>query len=843
MTADARATQARSARSMPLALRLAWRDWRSGELRLLLASIVVAVASVTAISLFVDRLQSALIEQSATFLAADRVLSGSNPAPEEVRAAAAELGLQQAETVTFATMLYTGEENNLLASVKAVSADYPLRGVLRVSDEPFGPDDVSFDLPAPGEVWLDPRLFPSLDLSLGDTVEIGFKTLKVTGIVTREPDRGGSMTDLAPRALMRMEDLAATQIVQPGSRISFRYLLRGEDEDLESAYAALGEEDRPRYRWLGARDSSEAIGSALARAESFLLLGGLLAVLLAGVAVALAAHRYARRHFDHVGVLKTLGATPNVILRNFLGVLLLVGAVGVLLGLLVGTVLQQLVLLYVNDLIPGELPQAGLQPYALGAITGFICLLSFALPPLLALRNISPMRVIRRDLAEGDLAGVMTYSAALLGTVALLLWYSGSAVLTLYTLGAIAGVLIVFATAAWLALRGTGALGMQAGSFWRLALAGIKRRSRASIAQMLIFGLAIMLLLILVLVRTSLLSEWREQLPDDAPNHFVMNVIEDDVDGVRERLEGLSDRVGELFPMIRGRIVGVNDLTTDEWMAQHENVFDNDIDNTRNLTYAKNKPEENVLTDGEWWANDSTEKLISVENNYAQQHGLDIGDVLSVDVAGAVVTGRIANLRRVDWDSMRPNFFIIFSPAMLEGVPTTFMTSFFLPRSEQRALNGFMREFPTVSVIPMEDIIEQVQDIVDRVTQAIELVLLLVLVSGCLVLLASIQSSRDERLAEHGLLRALGATRNLIAGSLSVEFLTLGALSGLLAVAGAELSVALLQINVFELSPSFHGWYWLAAPAAGATLVAIVGLAGSRSLIASPPMRVLRNLD
>ncbi len=830
-------------RPWPLALRLAWRDWQSGELRLLLGAIVVAVASVTAISLFVDRLQSALIEQSATFLAADRVLSGSAPVPEEVRQAALGLGLQTAETVTFATMLYTGEDRNLLASVKAVSQSYPLRGVLRVSAEPFGADEVTAELPKPGEVWLDPRLFPALALKLNDTVEIGLQRLRVSGILTREPDRGGSFTDLAPRALMRIEDLAATNIVQPGSRVSFRYLLRGAEDDLQTAYEALAEGQRSRFRWLGARDSSQAIGNALQRAESFLLLGGLLAVLLAGVAVALAAHRYARRHFDHVGVLKTLGATPRVILRNFLGVLLLVGSLGVLVGLLTGNLLQQAVLLYVNDLIPGELPAAGLRPYLLGAITGFICLLSFALPPLLALRDISPMRVIRRDLVEGDLAGTLTYGAALGGTIVLLLWYSGSAVLTLYTLGAIALVLVVFAAAAWIALSGTGALGMQAGSFWRLALAGIKRRARASIAQMLIFGLAIMLLLILVLVRTSLLSEWREQLPDDVPNHFVMNVTPTEVDAVRANLETISDRVGELFPMIRGRIVGVNGMTTDEWSAQLDGVFDNDIDNERNLTYAADKPGENVITAGEWWPADSAEKLISLEDEYALRHGLGIGDELKIDVAGAILNGRVSNLRRVDWDSMRPNFFVIFSPAMLEGVPTTFMTSFHLPRSEQRSLNGFMRQFPTVSIIPMEDIIEQVQDIVDRVTQAIELVLALVLASGCLVLLASIQSSRDERLAEHGLLRALGATRSLIAGSLSVEFLTLGALSGLLAVAGAELSVALLQVQVFELSPRLHGWYWLAAPTLGALLVATVGLAGSRTLIASPPMRVLRGLD
>ena len=827
------------------AARLAFRDWRSGELTLLLCAILVAVASVTAIGLFVDRLQRALIEQSATFLAADRVLSGSTAAPDALRLRASELGLQQAETISFATVLYAGDERNKLASVKAVSAQYPLRGKLIVSAEPFGIAVPTDELPQPGEAWLDSRLFPALDIALGDQVDIGLASLRVTRVLTREPDRGSGFTDLAPRVLMRIEDVEATEMVQPGSRVRFRYLLRGDDADLASAYAALDANTQKRFRWLGARDSSQAIGSALDRAESFLLLGGLLAVLLAGVAIALAAHRYARRHFDHVAVLKTLGATPNTVLSSFLGILLLVGSMGVLAGLVTGFVLQSGVLWLLSEYIPEGLPTAGLQPYLLGAITGFICLFSFALPPLLALRSISPMRVIRRELGEVDMAGVLTYGAAIVGTLVLLLWYSGSVQLTLLTLGAISAVMVVFAGFAWLALRGTSALGMQAGSFWRLALAGIRRRSRTSIAQMLIFGLAIMLLLILVLVRTSLLDEWRAQLPTDVPNHFVMNVVPAEVSQVETRLNSLSDRVGELFPMIRGRITGVNEFDTKQWAARaaDDAVVEDDLDNERNLTFSAEKPEHNELVAGEWWALDTREHLISLEDDYALRHGLSVGDELTVDVAGTLLRGRVTNLRRVDWDSMRPNFFVIFSPAMLENIPTTFMTSFHLPRSERRSLNDFLREFPTVTVIPMEDVIEQVQDIVRRVTQAIELVLVLVLFSGALVLLASIQSSRDERRAEHGLLRALGATRSLILGSLCVEFLTLGALAGLLAVAGAELSVALLQTQVFELRAFFHPVLWLIGPLAGALVVVGVGLFGARDLVSTPPMRVLRGLD
>ncbi|MEM7217263.1 MAG: FtsX-like permease family protein [Pseudomonadota bacterium] len=827
---------------LPFALRLVWRDWRAGELRLLLWSIVIAVSSVTAVALFVDRLQLALVEQSSTFLAADRILSGSQESVSNVARLAEEFDVEYAETVSFATVLYSGSDRNLLASVKAVSADYPLRGVLRVAAEPFGDDAPIFEVPRAGEVWLDSRLFPALDIALGDQVDVGLASLKVTRVLTREPDRGGSFVDLAPRALMSTADLAATEMLQPGSRVTFKYLLKGEDDTLEALRAALDPADVEHMRWQGVRSASLAIGDSLDRAESFLLLGGLLAVLLAGVAVALAAHRYARRHYDHVAVLKTLGATPRSVLRDYLSVLFVIGGVGALLGLVVGWVLQHVVLLIIGDLIQGELPQPGVRPYTLGLITGFVCLFSFALPPLLALVGISPMRVIRRDI-DASAAGALTYVFAAVGVVGLILWYSDSLRLTLYTLGAIGGAVAVFALAAWLVLRGAGALGMQAGSAWRLAMAGIQRRRGASISQMLIFGLAIMLLLILVLVRTSLLSQWRAQLPEDAPNHFVMNVTPAQVGDVERHLDRISPQVGELFPMIRGRVVGVNGLTADDWMAQQDNVWDNDLSNTRNLTYSARFPEQNELVDGEWWPEDTGEHLISLEDEYAAQHGLSVGDVMDIDVAGTRVSGRVTNLRRVDWGSLRPNFFVIFSPPMLADVPTTFMTSFNLGADRKRVLNDFLRSYPTVSVIPMEDIMRQVQEVTRRVTQAIELVLLLVLVSGALVLLASIQSSRDERLAEHGLLRALGGTRSLIAGSLSIEFLTLGALSGLLAIAGAELAVNLLQTEVFALPAQAHPLYWLATPVAGALLVVVVGLLGARSLISSPPMRVLRGIE
>ncbi|HAR31297.1 MAG TPA: ABC transporter permease [Gammaproteobacteria bacterium] len=836
--------------TLALIARMAWRDWRGGELTLLLAALVVAIASVTAVALLVDRLQQALLDESADFLAADRYIGGSAPIPDAFRDAARARGIDTVDTLSFPSMVFAGSGRSQLVSIKAVGDGYPLRGRLMAADVPFGPAGVAEGVPARGEVWLDGRLFPSLGVAVGDTVEVGVASFRVARVLVSEPDRGGSMFDLGPRLLMHVADVPRTEIVQPGSRIAYRLLLRGTDSALEALRAELPIE--PQYRWRGIRESSPSIGAALDRAERFLLLGGLLGVLLAGVAVALAAHRYARRHFDHVAILKTLGATPRSILQGFLTLLALVGAVAVVLGLLLGGAAHLGMVALLQNVVPIELPPPTLRPFALGAATGFICALAFALPPLFALHRISPMRVIRRDLDDTPAGRIASYGSAAAGVLGLLLWYTGSLSLTAWTLVGSFGVLLVFGPVALLLLRGGRVLGMQAGSGWRLALAGLQRRRHENVAQILIFGLAIMLLLILVLLRTALLEQWRGQLPADAPNHFVMNVTPAQVDAVQDRLAAGTTFRGEIYPMIRGRIVTANGVAADEWEERiradgTKPIDDGDgdgpnMDSERNLTWSNVLPEGNKLVDGDWWAADDATAWVSLEAEYAQQLGLDVGDLLEFDIAGQRVTAAVANLRSLDWESLQPNFFIIFSPGVLEDYPATFMTSFHLPASDKAFLNDFLAEFPTVTVIEVDALIVQIQRIVARVTQAIELVLGLVLAAGCLVLVASIQSSRDARLAEHALLRTLGAPRRLIVGALAAEFAVLGFCAGVVAVLGAEISAALLQRQVFGLPHAFHPWLWLFGPLGGALLVLAVGLLSARRLVATPPLLVLRGL-
>ncbi len=861
--------------------RMAWRDWRSGELGLLLAALLVAVGTVTAISLFVDRLHQALLLESASFLAADRYIGGSRPIPDEFRQAARARGLDVADAMAFPSMVFGSGERSQLVSVKAVSDGYPLRGLLITSDEPFGTGSVAGSVPPRGEVWLDSRLFPALDLALGGEVEVGLARLRIGRVLIKEPDRGGSFFDLGPRLLMNIADVPATEVVQPGSRIGYRLLLRGPDAELD----ALREELplAPNYRWVDIRENSPRIGGALDRAESFLLLGGLLGVLLAGVAVALSAHRYSRRHYDHVGIFKTLGATPRQILNAYLGLLAVVGGIGVVLGLALGAALHLLIVQALDALLPVALPMPSARPLLLGAATGLICALAFAMPPLLHLKNISPLRVIRRDLGAPPVSQWVSYGAAIAGGLLLLIWYSESLLLTLWTLGGASAVVLLFGALAMALLRSGRAVGMQAGSGMRLALAGLQRRRKESTAQILVFGLAIMLLLVLVLLRTALIDDWRSQLPDNTPNHFLMNVTPEQLPAVESLLSCLGHPAGEreaaphtsrpspggdvsgapppspqrpcdhaddsrrepLYPMIRGRVVAVNGTDAQAWEERLGRVDrpGPGLRSERNLTWTDTLPQGNEVIDGAWWKPGETARLVSLEDEYAREVGLKVGDLLTFDIGGQILEAEVASMRTVDWETMQPNFFIVFSSAALRNVPATYMTSFYLPAGQKTFLNRLLAEFPTVTVIEIDAIVEQVQRIVDRVTAAVELVLALVVGAGCLVLVASIRAGWDARMAEHALVRTLGGTRNLIAGSLAVEFIALGLFSGVVAVVGAELTVALLQWQVFELPVSMHPWLWLFGPLAGALLIFAVGITGARRLVSTPPLIVLRGAE
>lgn len=828
---------------LPLALRLLWRDWRAGELTLLLASLVIAVGSVTGIALFVDRLQQALVAESAAFLAADKVIESSEPIDGAFLDKAEALGLSQARTLSFPSMVFSAERAQF-ASVKAVDSQYPLRGQLIAGDAPFRRGQPAPRGPSPGEVWMESRLYPSLDVAPGDRVDVGAASLPLTRVLLKEPDRGGGFNSIGPRLLMHLEDVAATQVIQPGSRLTHRYLFAGS----RAALAAFEGWAAPRLpsgaRLFGVKEGAQGLGEALARGEKFLLLGSLLGLLLAGVATALAAHRYSLRHYDHVAILKTLGATPRTIDSLYSLIFLALGLAAALLGAGVGYAVQFGIVAVLASYIPIDLPPPSLGPILLGLATGCICLLAFALPPLLRLRATAPARVIRRELDRAGASHRASYLFAALGALGLIWWYSADLQLTLMIFsGALVAVAALLALAALL-LRGSRALGMQAGSVWRLALAGMQRRGWENTLQILVFGIALMLLLVLYLVRTSLIGEWQAQLPPDAPNHFAINIAPEDVAPVQSLLAGQGLPAQPLYPMIRGRIAQVNGEAAASREARHGDSGGGTprINSTRNLTWSAALPDGNQLVAGAWWDGRPAEPLVSVEAELAERYRLRLGDTLTFDIAGRQLSARVASLRSVAWDSLQPNFYLIFSPGALDDFPSTFITSFHLPRDQKLFLNRLLHDHPTMTVIEIDALIEQVQRIVDQVSLAIELVLALVLAAGALVLLASIQASMDERMKQQALLRTLGASRRLIQGSLAIEFCALGLMAGLVATLGAEVTVFALETQVFQLTYFANPSLWALGPLLGLLLTGALGLVATRSLVARPPASVLREL-
>ena len=871
-----------------LSLRLLRRDWRGGELRLLFAALVMAVTSITGIALFTDRLEKALLLESANMLAADRIVSGRGDLPEEVLAEGQARGLETAEIVSFTSMVFS-DSGNMLVAAKAVTDGYPLRGDVIVSEEAFVRGRPIQNGPPPGEVWLESRALAALDIDLGDSVYVGEAEFRVGQIIVAEPDRGGgSMMDNAgPRLMLHMSDLASTNVVQLGSRVSNRYLFASNDvSDLDAfeEWFRAREEWRGRYYIRDIRDESEEVREALERAESFLLLSSLFAVLLAGVAIALTAKRYSERHYDYVAILKTFGCTSTQISFIYLSIQLVLACVAIFVGWILGWVIHEVILAVLRSLLLVDLPEPGIQPFIVGGLTAVICLLSFALPPLLALRETPPLRVLRKDMSQQKISDKVPYAFGITGGLFLVLWYSKDLVLTSVLVAAVTAIGVFLSLISYLFLRSSNSTGMKAGSAWLLAMTATRRRRRQNVLQVMVFSVTIMSLLILTLLRTDLLEEWQAQLPENTPNHFMMNITQNQIPGIEEFFEENGIQGNQFYPLVSARVTRVNgdvpepgeesevsvSRATLTENSQGEEVLD-DVNSEfpnpqtdalpvneneaatggrrvrgnlsrRQVTWAVDLPNDNLVTDGDWWGEDSQPGYVSIEQEYAEWLDLDLGDLLEFEVNQQIITAEVSNFRSVRWDNMQPNFFIIFSPGTIDHIGATFLSTALMERQQKILLNDLIRMFPTVVVIEIDALIEQIQTIIAQVTSAIELISILVLLSGGLVLLACVNASLDERFHENAILRTLGAGKKLILTSLLIEFASIGLVAGLIATIGAEASVYYLQAEVFEQEFSFHTWTWLAGPLFGMVIIAGLGVNSTRKVVNISPLNVLRRL-
>jgi len=825
-----------------LALRLLWRNWRSGEVKILAFSLLMAVAIVSGIGVFTDRLENALIKESNSFLGADRIVRGSTPFDPAWHLEADNAGVEHAEVTSFSSMVFAGDDMHL-AAVKAVTPGYPLVGNLVVSDVPFSTNvaeqRVAENIPPEGEAWVDSRLLPLLGVELGDTVFVGEHSLKITRVVISEPDRGDGFSLFGARLLMNAADLPATEVIQPGSRVSYQWLLAAPDAQLKPFLADLELKLTEHQRVVDLESAQRGLSKTLGTGQRFLMLAGVIGVLLAGVAIAISSQRFAARHVDQVALLKSLGAGAWRIRGLYAAQLLLLALFASAAGLIVGELLQRAVAILASQMFNIELALGGAEPYFIGVLTGFVCLLFFALPPLWHLPVVPPLKVLRRDMPVEPLRNGLQ---ALLGVSAVLclIWiYSGDLRLT-GSVSAGLGVIV------GLALLGAGVLlnigrklAARKGHIWRLALASLDRRRGQSLVQILVFATAFMLLLTLSTVRTSLIDEWRFQLPDDAPNHFLVNIAPWQVAPIQALAEKNDLELSALYPMVRGRIQEIN-------QAEPENKRSEAWRREVNLSWATELPKDNKITDGVWWDKWSPsgpgEWGVSVEKGIAEDLQLNIGDQISFSLGGLELNATVTSIRSLNWDSMRPNFYFLFSPGALDGYSPMYLTSMFLPPEKKLFINDLLHEQPTIVVVEMDKVIAQIRTIVERVSAGVEGVLWMVLASGLLVLFAAVNASMDSRMQEAGLLRALGSRRKLILGSVAVEFASLGLFAGVLAVIGTEVLLLGLQAWVFNIPVQPHYELWLLGPVLGAALVGGLGVYSCRKVVTVAPGLVLREL-
>lgn len=814
------------------------RGWQAGELRLLVLALAVAVGALAAVGLATDRVDRAVSRKAAEAIAADLTVDAGHKLPPAFEAIARGAGLNSAHEVNFPSMA-ASDKGGLLADVHALSDGYPLRGSIKTSAEPYGAAENVQTVPPPGHAWLAPRLFAALKIAPGDRFRLGRKTLVAERALVSLPDQGLNFGNIAPALAMNLADLPATGLTGPGARLHYKLLLAGTAEQLASAKPKLQSQLGAGEELNDIHDGRPEMRRALDRADRFLGLAALVCVLLSGAAVAMTAHRLAGRETSAVAILKTLGLPRRAVLKLYLGTLSLIGSVGILAGLLLGYLVQAAAGPLAAQLLNAELPAPGWMPLIQAACMGLVLTLGFGAAPLLRLARTPPLKVLRTELDAPPLPAWIVYGAGLAATAALILWQAASLTLGLYVLGgALIGALALTGAAALLVKLLAGSRRL-AGIRLRFGIAAIARRGPASIAQVLALGLGLMALLMLAVVRTDLLDTWRASLPTDAPNQFLINIQDNDRAPLQAFFRSHDIDPPRLYPMVRARLASINGtpvskIEPDTQRGKHL------LDREANLSWASELPPGNRIVSGQWWDANAAAGRASLEQDFARALGIKPGDKLSFNLAGEPVTVTVDSLRKVEWDSFQPNFFIELTPATLNDYPASYITSFYLPPARGDVMLDLIHQFPNITPIDVGAILARIRNLMDQAALAVELVFAFTLAAGLIVLLAAVQSSREVRRQEAAVLKALGAKRATIISATSIEFALLGGLAGLLAGGVAALAGALLASRVFDLGWHLNWQVLVIGPLAGAVLALAAGLVAAWRVLNAPPMSVLR---
>ncbi|MCW4149569.1 ABC transporter permease [Halomonas sp. 18H] len=842
--------------------RLSWRglkrDMRAGDMRALFLALALAVAASTMIGFFLDRLDRGLTRQAGQLLGGDVVLEQSRPFDTALRETLTSAGLTLSDQVDMVSMVSQADAFQSV-SLKAVDDAYPHYGVSRIARG----DEVAevASGPARGDVWVAPRLAMLLDVEVGDSLRIGSAELRVDGIIEREADPSAGFGSFNPRLMMHVDDLPATGLVRDGSRIEYELLAAGSAEAVASVAPVLERLRGEGVEVQDVRKDRPRLGSALERADRYLSLAGLAAVLLAGVAVAMATRRYVERHLDTAALLRCFGASQRELVRLFALQLLWLALAASLVGALAGLAGQALLLALLGAVMPIELPPPGLLPLGMGIFTALAVLAGFAGPTLLRLRRVSALKVLRRELDPLPASAwwVLIIAAGVFGG---LLWlYSGDPLLALGLLvGGLMALLLLWGLGgamltllASLCRRLPRDIGKPDGLGRALRMGGqqLARRRNASLGQLLAFATALFAMAMIALVRGDLLDTWQDQLPEDTPNHFAINIQPGERDVFEATLNERAPTSSDLYPMVRGRITAIEGKPPRE-VVPDEARGDNALRRELNLTWSDEVPNGNRLVAGEWFAASASASEgwlgavdarsaapISLERGLAKRLGLSLGDTLTFTVGSETLQGQVTSLRELDWDSFRPNFYVIFPPGVLETFGHSYITAFHLDGSRNGLLRQLVDDFPAVTLLDVESILSRVREVLSQVTRAVELVLAFVLLAGVSVLYAALVASMPVRAHEAGLLRVFGAGNRLLARVQGAEFALLGLASGLLAAMLAELAAAGMYLVWLDLTPRWHLWLWLGLPLGGMLMVGGIGHWLSRGLRRQTPMTSL----
>lgn len=832
-------------------LRHAWRALRrealAGDLLTVFAALVLGVAVMTAVGTLVNRVNLALTGSAAEMLGGDLGVAGRDDPPAAFADEAQRRGLAHTRLASFGSVLFQGDASQM-ASIKAVEAGYPLRGALRVRATPGGALIADAGMPAKGQAYADPRLLQALGLKAGDDLEFGAGTLRIAGIIESEPDAGGDLLTLSPTLLVNRADVEGTGLLGPGSRINYRLMFAGPATDI----AAFRQWLLPQVkgmRLLSVNDTQRGVRQAFDLAGRFLGLSALLAVLLAGVATALAANRFALRRIDQVAILRCLGARQRDILAGLALQLLMLAVPACAIGIGLGMTAQEGLVQVLGSLVPQRLPLPEAMPALTGAGIGLLLLFGFGLPPLLRLRGVPPMRVLNRSFAALPPASLLAYVAALAASLVLAVQVTGDLKLALWVLGGLAGLAVAAGVVGFLLLQLLRGLQHRLHGNWRLGLAALTRRRMLAVMQLVGLSLSLCALLLLAVIGPGLLQQWRERLPADTPNYFLINIQPEQRDSVLAALQGLGADDASIEPMATGRLIAINgkpplrvDRTpADDNQPQGEGQRDDDDENRPlNFSWRSTFPPANTLVNGTFWTPDSTAAEASVEIGWAKRYGVYPGDRITIAVGEQEREFSVTSVRKADWNTFRPNFFVLLNPNAVADTPHNLLSAFHLPAGQAAGLGALVRAQPNLSLLDVDAVISQVRDVMERVAQAVQLVMVFSLLAGVLVLLAALQATAGERRYDSAVLRTLGATRRQLRGAVLVEFGALGALAALLAVgAAAVIGVAVSQ-KVFEL-PLLPPWPGLLLGGLlGIGLSLLAGWLGTRRILHTPPALALR---